>query len=214
MWGKIMIPIYRLWLHGLYGLYGPRCPLSPKRPFNLITHSNFVGQLISLPRGLGVGFFGGGQHQRVLPSLFSIFSCLTLPENVLSLSWEFFYPNVYFSKCLSLHSVQCLSFLLTLLFGLLLQHLVLFESREIHGYPNFLCLCLKEALCFRVVCLPVLSVCLSIRPDRFSGISWRALLWLNETGQIWDFRAFPGECMEGMAWKFVCWCILTTYRTD
>ena len=39
MWGKIMIPMYRLWLHGLYGLYGPRCPLSPERPLNLITHS-------------------------------------------------------------------------------------------------------------------------------------------------------------------------------
>ena len=24
---------------GLYGLYGPRCPLSPERPSNLITHS-------------------------------------------------------------------------------------------------------------------------------------------------------------------------------
>ena len=31
-----MIPMYRLWLHGLYGLYGPRCPLSPERPLNLI----------------------------------------------------------------------------------------------------------------------------------------------------------------------------------
>ena len=39
MWGKIMIPVYKLWLHGLYGLYGPRCPLSPERPLNLITHS-------------------------------------------------------------------------------------------------------------------------------------------------------------------------------
>ena len=39
MWGMIMIPMYRLWLHGLYGLYGPRCPLSPKRLLNLITHS-------------------------------------------------------------------------------------------------------------------------------------------------------------------------------
>ena len=37
MWGKIIIPMYRLWLHGLYGLYGPRCPLSPKRPINLIS---------------------------------------------------------------------------------------------------------------------------------------------------------------------------------
>ena len=39
MWGKIIIPMYRLWLHGLYGLYGPRCLLSPKRPINLISLS-------------------------------------------------------------------------------------------------------------------------------------------------------------------------------
>ena len=41
-----------------------------------------------------------------------------------------------------------------------------------------------------------------------------ALLWLSETGQIWGFRAFPGERMEGMAWNFARWCILTTFRTD
>ena len=28
------------------------------------------------------------------------------------------------------------------------------------------------------------------------------------------FRAFAGECMEGLAWNFTCWCILTTFRTD
>ena len=39
MWGKIMIPMYRLWLHGLYGLYGPCCPMSAERLLNLITHS-------------------------------------------------------------------------------------------------------------------------------------------------------------------------------
>ena len=39
MWGKIMIPMYRLWLHSLYGLYGPCCQLSTERPLNLITHS-------------------------------------------------------------------------------------------------------------------------------------------------------------------------------
>ena len=39
MWGKIIIPIYRLWLNGLYGLYGPRCPLFSKRPINLISLS-------------------------------------------------------------------------------------------------------------------------------------------------------------------------------
>ena len=37
MWGKIIIPMYRLWSHGLYGLYGPWCPLSPKRPINSIS---------------------------------------------------------------------------------------------------------------------------------------------------------------------------------
>ena len=36
MWGKIIIPMYRLWLNSLYGLYGPRCPLFSKRPINLI----------------------------------------------------------------------------------------------------------------------------------------------------------------------------------
>ena len=41
-----------------------------------------------------------------------------------------------------------------------------------------------------------------------------ALFWLSETGQIWGFRAFSGECMEGMAWNFACSCILTTFRTD
>ena len=39
MWGKIMIPMYRMWLQGVYGLYGPRCPMSPERMLNLITHS-------------------------------------------------------------------------------------------------------------------------------------------------------------------------------
>ena len=41
-----------------------------------------------------------------------------------------------------------------------------------------------------------------------------ALFLISETGQIWGFRAFPGERMEGMAWNFACWCILTTFRTD
>ena len=40
-----------------------------------------------------------------------------------------------------------------------------------------------------------------------------APLWLSETGQMWAFRAFPGERMEGMACNFACCCILTTFRT-
>ena len=39
MWGKIIIPMYRLWLNGLYGLYGPWCPLSSTRPINSISLS-------------------------------------------------------------------------------------------------------------------------------------------------------------------------------
>ena len=39
MWGKILIPMYRLCLYGLYGLYGPQCLLFPERLLNLITHS-------------------------------------------------------------------------------------------------------------------------------------------------------------------------------
>ena len=39
MWGKIIIPMYRLWLQDLCGLYGPQCPLSPKRSINLISLS-------------------------------------------------------------------------------------------------------------------------------------------------------------------------------
>ena len=40
------------------------------------------------------------------------------------------------------------------------------------------------------------------------------LLWLSETGHILGFHAFPGERMEGMAWYFACWCILTTFRNS
>ena len=35
----MMIPLYRLWLHGFYGLYRPRCPLSRCPLLNFITHS-------------------------------------------------------------------------------------------------------------------------------------------------------------------------------
>ena len=57
------------------------------------------------------------------------------------------------------------------------------------------------------------------RTDKFiATVCWflliLALFWLSETGQIWGFRAFPGERMEGMAWNFACWCVLTTFRAD
>ena len=41
-----------------------------------------------------------------------------------------------------------------------------------------------------------------------------APIWLCKTCQIWGFRVFSREHMAGMAWNFVCRCILTTCRTD
>ena len=58
MWGKIMIPMYRLWLHCLYGLYGPHCPLSPERPLNLITHSLTPGWWVTIASGNGLVLSG------------------------------------------------------------------------------------------------------------------------------------------------------------
>ena len=54
MWGKLIILMYRLWLHGLYGLYGPRCPLSPKRPINLFSLSLSWTTLLMTERALWV----------------------------------------------------------------------------------------------------------------------------------------------------------------
>ena len=62
MWGKVMIPMYRLWLHSLYGLCGPRYPLSKKKPINLITHSLWIWYLFcpSIVSELGHHQFGNG----------------------------------------------------------------------------------------------------------------------------------------------------------
>ena len=71
MWGKIIIPIYRLWLNGLYGLYGPRCPLSSKRPINLISLSlsgskchgvNLTGQWVCFATTISITVTLHGHH--------------------------------------------------------------------------------------------------------------------------------------------------------
>ena len=61
MWGKIIIPMYRLWLHGLCGLYGPRSPLSPKRTINLIS--------LSLPERVTIIFWAGDWILSILLNL-------------------------------------------------------------------------------------------------------------------------------------------------
>ena len=48
------------------------------------------------------------------------------------------------------------------------------------------------------------SVCPSVR------LSVRPSVRLPRRG----FLAFAGERMEGMAWNFTCWCILTIFRTN
>ena len=49
---KVIIPMYRLWLHGLYG---PHCLLSPERQLNLITHSPLTGRSNIRPRHISLG---------------------------------------------------------------------------------------------------------------------------------------------------------------
>ena len=72
MWGKIIIPMYRLWLCSLYGLYGLWRPLSPKMLLNLITHTLihlyppwYTGIIV------GMGLANDRQHYNVMLSLIS-----------------------------------------------------------------------------------------------------------------------------------------------
>ena len=41
----------------------------------------------------------------------------------------------------------------------------------------------------------------------FSKMSVRPSVWRG-------FRAFAGECIEGLAWNLTCWCTFTIFRTD
>ena len=57
------------------------------------------------------------------------------------------------------------------------------------------------------------------QPLPFYGMSVRPSVRLSVRPSVRPsvrrgFRAFAGECMEGLAWNFTCWCILTTFRTD
>ena len=108
MWGKIIIPLYRLWLNGLYGLYGPWCPLSSKRPINLISlslslvtrlapshYQNYNGVLL-YPKSHGWRYhYGYGLSQWEM----------TLHCNVIS-HWLSLYPK--WSLGCVLNSLQCL----------------------------------------------------------------------------------------------------------
>ena len=76
MWGKIIIPMYRLWLNGLYGLYGPRCPLSSKRPINLISLSLSLWSSYAIWRN------------KSLSTLAQVMACcLTAPSHHLNHCW-------------------------------------------------------------------------------------------------------------------------------
>ena len=41
----------------------------------------------------------------------------------------------------------------------------------------------------------------------FSKMSVRPSIWRG-------FRAVAGECIEGLAWNFTCWCTFTIFRND
>ena len=69
MWGKIMIPMYWLWLHGLYGLHGPWCPLS-KKAVNSLWPSDAMCQ-----------------HRSGSPLAQVMAWCLTAPSHYLNQCW-------------------------------------------------------------------------------------------------------------------------------
>ena len=78
MWGKIIIPMYKLWLHGLYGLYGPRCPLFLKRPINLISLSpekmQMGKKLCYLLGDYDINLFNYGSHNLTSEFIYMMYS--------------------------------------------------------------------------------------------------------------------------------------------
>ena len=88
-----MIPIYKLWLHGLYGLYGPRCPLSPEKPINIITHSLF--KMLQLAWRLDVVWLYIGKNEMTSFSCGEIrFSYILIYNFVLGMQYAAIFPSV------------------------------------------------------------------------------------------------------------------------
>ena len=64
------------------------------------------------------------------------------------------------------------------------------------------------------------SVCPSVRSLKYPLSTCTWVRWsIRPTVTVLQHvrpsvRAFAGERMEGMAWNFACWCIVTTFRTD
>ena len=69
-----------------------------------------------------------------------------------------------------------------------------------------------------------LSVCPSVQSLKYPLLTCTWVRWSTRPTvtvlrhvrpSVWrGFRAFAGERIEGMAWNFTCWCILTISRTD
>ena len=67
MWGIIIIPKYRLWLHGLYGLFERHCPLS-ERGCSTLTHWGRVTH-ICISKLTIIGSYNGlspGRYQAII----------------------------------------------------------------------------------------------------------------------------------------------------
>ena len=80
MWRKIMTPMYRLRLHGLYGLYGPHS-MSPERLLNLVTHA------LTLHSFTGWWWFAWFYWTRWHP-MPEVMKCLWILECYTNLPWE------------------------------------------------------------------------------------------------------------------------------
>ena len=83
------------------------------------------------------------------------------------------------------------------------------------SFPGFCCRTLggNDLKFYMLMYLDRLQIWLVYGYGLLIFLIW-ALFWLSGACQIWGFRAFPGERIEGLAWNMVCCCILTTFRTD
>ena len=108
VWGKIMIPMYRLWLHHLYGLYGPRCLLSPEMPLNLITHFVSWTSWRKLQWYMVMIDSYGSKCNKVMGRVVVISGEIhQLISNTLSMSPTNFYEYFLFHNWLSWSYVKC-----------------------------------------------------------------------------------------------------------
>ena len=158
--------MYRLWLHGLYG---PRCPLSPKRPINLISLSLFPQYVIrdeiilAIITDLFVFYILHRFYMHISVKWLTFRRIIHLGFFYLDnrsyiVSANSFMPpplgagGIMFSGCPSIRPSVC-------------------PSVRSLKYPLLTCTWVRWSI--RPTVTVLRHVCPSVRPERFPGICWR-----------------------------------------